>query len=275
MAEKTELVRVGNVDLAYRIKGRGYPVVLIMGLTADMDWWPQAFIEGLAKRHKVLMFDNRGSGRSHAGGLGKFSIEEFACDTIALMDAVGIERSHVLGASMGGMIAQQIAIEFPERVDRLVLSSTSSQVLMSRPPRLRVFVEALNPFGGRVERQRRILEFLFTRDSVKANPEPLEDLEKRFFIAPTNDYNAVRQLIAAMRFDSYRRLPCVKAPTLIIRGDKDPIFPGRDSELMARRIPGASLVAMEDAGHIVINQYPEECLELILDFLNPAAESGS
>lgn len=266
--EKTELVRVGNVDLAYRIKGKGSPIVLIMGLTADMDWWPRKFIDGLAAGHRVLMFDNRGSGRSHAGGLGPFSIEQFARDTVDLMDAVGMKKAHVLGASMGGMIAQQVALEFPERVNHLVLSSTSCGIFFSRPPRARVFVEAVNPLGGRVKRAHRILEFLFTKDFVKENPEPLDDLTTRYFIAPTNDYNAVRQLLAVLRFDSRRQLPCIKSPTLVIRGERDPIFPGRDSEFLAKRICEATLVDVENAGHMVINQYPEMCLELLADFLD-------
>ncbi len=269
--EKTKLIRVGNVDLAYRIKGKGSPVVLIMGLTADMEWWPPTFVDGLAEKHRVLMFDNRGSGRSHAGGLDPFSIQQFVLDTLNLMDAVKIRKAHVLGASMGGMIAQQLALEFPERVDHLILSSTSCGIFFSRPPRLRVFMEGVNPLGGRVKRNRRILEFLFSKDFIKKNPEPLEDLEKRYFIAPTNDYNAVRQLLACLRFDSRRKLPFIKSPTLVISGEKDPIFPGRDSEFMAKRIPDARLVRIEDAGHIVINQYPERCCDLVKEFIEDKA----
>ncbi|MBU1671817.1 MAG: alpha/beta hydrolase [Actinobacteria bacterium] len=271
--EKTELVRIGNVDLAYRVRGKGFPVLLIMGLTADMDWWPPSFVKGLSSSYRVVMFDNRGSGRSHAGGLGPFSIEEFAKDTAGLMRNLGMKRAHVIGLSMGGMIAQQLTLDCPDMVDHLVLSSTSCGVLRSRPPRLDVYLNAINPLGGRTERARRILAMLFSDRFRKANSDVIADLERRYFIAPTNDYNAVRQLIAALRFDCCHRLSEVQSPTLVIRGDSDDIFPGRDADLIAGRIPCSKLVVMKDAGHVVMNQYPEKCLDIILDFLQQAPEA--
>jgi len=118
-------LQVNDIAIYYKIKGNGYPFVLIRGLSSSLDSWPTHSIEEFSKIFKTILFDNRGAGRTSIPK-GKYSSQLMASDTIGLMDALNIKKAHVLGYSMGGCIAQEIAINYPKRVSKLVLASSWS-----------------------------------------------------------------------------------------------------------------------------------------------------
>ncbi len=117
-------VKVDGVNLYYEIHGDGFPLLMIQGLSENVYSWDSPVIDGLSKHLKTVIFDNRGVGRSD-DLVGDLTIESMAADALGLMDALNISQAHILGHSMGGMIAQEIALKFPERVKKLVLCSTS------------------------------------------------------------------------------------------------------------------------------------------------------
>ncbi len=259
-------VRVRDIDICYRTIGKGFPLVMIMGLTANMDWWDPEFINALSKKYHLVLFDNRGAGRTETPP-GEFSIKQFADDTAGLMDALGIERAHILGVSMGGMIAQELALNYPWKVEKLVLCVTfcggdktvyaSSEVL-----------QKLTDLSGTLEeRVRRFLALLFPEEWLSQNPNYLVEFTKRYMIAPTSDANAARQFMATTKFNTYDRLPEIQCPTLVACGSKDILIPPENSRIIAERIPGARLVEFEGAGHAFISQCRDKFLEILFNFL--------
>ncbi len=117
-------VKVNDIEIDYELRGQGFFLVMIMGFAGNMQWWPPALVETLANHYRLLLFDNRGTGKTTSNGW-CYSIQLMAKDTLGLMDALGIQQAHILGVSMGGMIAQEIALNDPERVRQLVLGFTA------------------------------------------------------------------------------------------------------------------------------------------------------
>lgn len=258
--------RVNGIDIAYQMRGEGTPLVMIMGLTATMDWWDPALLNALSKTYRVLIFDNRGAGRSLAPE-GEFSIEQFADDTAGLMDALGIESASVLGYSMGGMIAQELALRHPEKVDRLILLATycggSESVFGSKE----VLMKLADRSGTVDDLVERFLTLMFTRDWIRENRSLLDDFKARYLLAPTSDHAAARQFMATVKFDTSGRLGAVCVPTLVACGAEDILIPPDNSRLIAGKIPGARLIEFPGAGHGFMWQNPEKCLAELTGFL--------
>lgn len=263
--------RIGDLEVAYHIRGKGRPLLLLGGIIENMDWWHEEFLSALAKRFRLVLLDNRGAGRTTERHHGFFTIRRMARDTVGLMDHLGLDEAHVLGVSMGGMVAQQVAIDYPDRVDRLVLTVTSSGALHSRPPRLPVFPKIFDMLGRRAFEVEGTLKTLFPADYVRGHPETIKALEQRYYIAPSSDRDALRQVAAAVLFNSYMKLPRIEAHTLVVRAEKDAIFPGNNSTILFNRIPNSELVDVEGAGHEVYIQCPALGARIVTAFL---ASSG-
>ncbi|MBU1672614.1 MAG: alpha/beta hydrolase [Actinobacteria bacterium] len=262
-----KFMNVDDIDVCYRVAGVGPPLVLIMGLTANMDWWDPDLIDALAERFEVLVFDNRGAGRTVAPEDGDFSCEQFADDTAGLMDALGIQHAHVLGMSMGGMIAQEFALRHPEKLDRLVLCCTFPGGANTVHADREVFKILMDRSGTPEELFERTLTIMFPSAWLETHGEYVEGFKERFLRAPASDHNAVRQFMATVSFDAYDRLPEICAPTLIACGDSDVLIPPVNSRTIGERIPGSRLAEYPGAGHAFINQAREEFLADLLDFL--------
>ena len=261
-----EKTRVGDIDICYQVMGEGHPLVMIMGLTANMDWWDPQLLEDLSSRYRVLIFDNRGAGRTEAPP-GEFTIKQFADDTVGLMEAVGIDRAHVLGVSMGGMIAQELALNYPEKVDKLVLCVTfcgGQESVLATPE---VMAKLVDRSGTDEERMRRTLTLLFPEEWLKENEKYFDEFFERYMRAPITDENALRQFMATTTFSTYDRLPLIDKPTLVACGAEDILIPPENSRILADRIPGAELIAYDGAGHGYINQCREEFTDALVGFL--------
>jgi pimeloyl-ACP methyl ester carboxylesterase len=254
--------RLADIALHYTERGSGRPLLLVPGIPAiASDWAPLA--ERLDGSRRVIAYDNRGSGASGVTPA-PYTCAQLAADAIALLDALEIERADVFGMSLGGMIAQEVALEWPERVDRLVLGCTHCGLdHAARPDRDagRAFAMETDDWP---ERMRALAPFAF---AAGAGPELLGPfVEKK--VADVQDPEGYRgQIAAVLTHDTYERLPQIACPTLIVTGDGDRVIPAASSDVLHERIPGARLEIVAGAGHLFFLERPEESVRLLEDFL--------
>ncbi|MGC2657626.1 MAG: alpha/beta fold hydrolase [Bryobacteraceae bacterium] len=251
-----------GVRLYWEERGAGPPLLMIMGLSFTLEMWHRLAPE-LALHYRLILFDNRGMGRSDVPK-GRFSIPQMAQDATAVMDAAGIEAAHVLGASMGGMIAQELALRYPSRILSLMLGCTSHGGLISRWPdfRFRPPKDALS--ADRLRRERSLNDLLYAESTMRQLIE--EDLIVRAACRWTRE-GFLKQFAAILLWSSYWRLPRIQAPTLVVHGEEDHLIPPSNGRTVARRIPGARFVSIPHAGHVMMTDQPQRCTAEILKFL--------
>lgn len=236
-------VRVGSLTMHYEAIGKGEPLILISGLGNDSRSW-RAQAPQLASMYRVIAFDNRGSGRTDAPD-GPYSIAVMAEDTVSLMEALGIRRAHIMGVSMGGYIAQEVAINYPERVAGLVLATTSPGPYLIKTSILLPWVkEALGHLPPLTIFQL-MLPFMFN-DACFESPEVLEMAVAMIARgSPGPPQVLARQMIACVEYNARHRMGRISAPTLVIAGSDDPFVPLSLSEELAQGIPGARLCLID------------------------------
>ena len=242
--------------------GDGPPLLLVPGIPAiSSDWFP--FADRLKERSRVVVYDNRGSGRSDAPP-GPYSIAQLAGDVIAVLHALGIERAHVFGVSTGGMIAQELAIGFPDRVERLVLGSTHASTKDAVRPRREVSLAFASETDDWAERMRALAPFAF---APGVDPQLLARFidKKSGDVQPDHGYRG--QIAAFLAHDAVDRLASLEQPTLVIAGSQDQIIPAENSKVLCERIPGARLELIDNAGHLFFIEEAEQTLEVLDAFL--------
>ena len=244
--------------------GSGPPVLLIMGLSFTLEMWFRV-VPHLTKSYRVVLFDNRGIGRSDVPR-GPYTIPTLASDAEAVLDAAGIPAAHVLGASMGGMVAQELALRSPERVLSLMLGCTSYSGLFSKWPDFRKGPNQLAWFrASRQEREWAMRHMLYAAGTLEKLIE--EDIGIRCQCSWT--YKGVlSQFAGILLWSSYRRLPRIKVPTLVVHGAEDHLLPPENGRIVASRIPHACFVLLPHAGHILITDQPELTMRHLLQFLD-------
>ena len=261
------LTRTTPVSLYHEVVGEGPPVCLINGYRLSGAAWPEAFIDRLSMRCSVISFDNRGTGRSDKPDVG-YEFGNQARDVIGLLDDLGLPRAHLLGFSMGGAIAQEAAIWHADRVDRLILFATFCGGIWAEPAPLSVISRILVTEGlSAEEAARQAWPVTYSPDYLAANAAAVEQQMRRELEYPTPTFVARRQTEALRKFDSYRRLPRIRATTLVATGTHDVLVKPRNAAILAARIPSARLASLADLGHRAIWEAPEEMAELIGDFL--------
>jgi 3-oxoadipate enol-lactonase len=254
--------QLGELELHYVERGSGPALLLLPGIPAiASDWAPLA--ERLSGSRRVIAYDNRGSGASTVTPA-PYTCAQLAADAVALLDELGIERADVFGMSLGGMIAQELALGWPGRVNRLVLGCTHCGLEhAARPEREagRAFALETDDWA---ERMRALAPFAFA-DGADG------ELLSRFVEKKSRDVQDPEgyrgQIAAALAHDTYGRLPQIDCPTLILTGDGDRVIPGASSEVLHERIPGSRLEVVQGAGHLFFLERPEESLRLLEDFL--------
>jgi 3-oxoadipate enol-lactonase len=268
MKRTSHETEINGVNIHYRLYGHGEPLVLIMGLGGNADWWDEDFLKPLAERFQVITFDNRGAGRSGRSAV-PLSIVQMASDTIGLMDHLGLASAHILGFSMGGMIAQETACTYPERVRRLMLICTycggEERVPASPEVQRALYLPRDNISAEDMARGMCLL--LFPNDFIKNNPRKISDMVEDLIIAPIESDSYFGQLEAANSWSIYPRLRDLRHPTLIITGGHDVVIPPQNSRILAEAIPNSRLVEIPEAGHQVTSMFPERVAQLVLDFL--------
>ncbi len=261
-------VKVDGVNLYYEIHGDGFPLVMIQGLSENVYWWDSPVIDGLSKHLKTVIFDNRGVGRSD-DLVGDLTIESMAADALGLMDALNISQAHILGHSMGGMIAQELALKFPERVKKLVLCSTSCGGSKAEPssPETQKILTKLS-FKGHTRRLvDEAMPHIFTKKFMDENPEFIEKKIDDLLIIPTGPTTFKAQMGSWMRYNSYRKLKEMNIPTLIIHGKQDILVPPSNGDLLATKIPNAEIVYFDSNAHMIHTEEPDKFDEVLLKFL--------
>lgn len=261
-------IPIRDITTYYEEAGSGDPLILVMGLSGDIQAWAlQA--PTLAKHFRVITFDNRGAGRTSAPDKPQ-SIVGMADDLAALMDHLGIPKAHVLGWSMGGYIAQEFAIKYPARVDRLVLVTTAANIDGYGRAVLTSWMNAKRSNLSREQWYRFTAPYLYS-------PALLDDAP-RFEAAIANgannpyaqqDHAFIRQAEACLAFDASDRLASIKAPTLVVGSKDDILVPPRNSEKLASLLPGSTLKILQ-GGHVGLIEYPKEYNSAFLGFLGVA-----
>jgi len=259
-------VKAQGIDLYYEVHGAGYPLVLIRGLGSNADHW-YCQRPAFSPCYSVVTFDNRGIGRSEGPDV-PYTISMMAGDTVGLMDAIGISRAHILGISMGGMIAQEIALTYPQRVRGLILACThcgGDRAVRPAEEIARAFIEYI--FTGSQEAAQNIPRCLFTERTLREAPEVVkryQEISSRF--PPTPD-TMIRQWKAIQAHDTWEDLARVQAPTLVLSGSDDVLVPPENSKILADRIPNAQLQVIEGGGHQFLVEEADAFNRAVLEFL--------
>ncbi|MFR9728866.1 alpha/beta fold hydrolase [Saccharopolyspora sp. MS10] len=246
--------------LDYRVAGpAGAPgLLLLAGQANSQRWWDTAR-QDFEGRFRTVTFDYRGTGATTAPE-GDWSTRSFASDAAAVLRAAGFDRAHVYGTSMGGRVAQWLAIEHPELVDRLVLGCTTPGGAHAVERDQRVRRSLLNPDSG--QRRRALFELMYSAawSGVPERSPVLGD--------PTMTPAATRlHLRASARHDAWERLPDITAPTLVLHGSDDLLAPVVNAELLAGRIPDATATIFPGARHAYFDELRPEASELVVRFL--------
>ena len=269
-------IKVRDIEMYYEIRGEGHPLLLIMGFLGNADCWdPLYLIPNLVDRFKLILFENRGSGRTDFGNPGEdFTIRLMADDTAALLDALGIEHAYVLGYSRGGMIAQELAINYPEKVDKLILTSAycggkESALFPNQATEAIINIaSALDEKGGwDHEIANMYMPNIFTDEYMVENPGGADVAIELILTAPTSLETLSKQFFAMSDFDVCNHLPEIVAPTLIIAGEKDRYVPPENAAILTKRIPGSKVMYLEKSGH-QLEEESEQATEAIIEFLS-------
>jgi len=260
-------IRVNDIQMYYEVNGEGFPLIMIMGLGANLDWWDPRMIQALSKNFKTVMFDNRGAGRTEVSDK-NYTSRLFADDTAGLMDALSVSRAYVLGISMGGMIAQELAINYPEKVEKLVLCSTACGGKETVMPSEEVLVSNMRAGSAASpeESAGMFVSICLTKEFMDKNSYFVESMTKRILRAPISPEAFQRQTNAVMAFSSFDRLSGIKAPTLVLAGKRDVLIPPENGSILAKAIPSAKFVLLERSAHGLAEDI-EEATNAITEFL--------
>ena len=234
------VIKANHIQMYYEIHGRGFPLLLIMGLKRNTEWWYRQ-IPALSRHFRVIAFDNRGAGRSDKPEM-DYSIGMFADDAAGLMDALGIGRTHVLGISMGGYIAQELAIRRPDLLQGLVLGCTScggEKAVMMQEETRKAYIA--NEGLTDMEILRKDMHIYFSDEFIADHPKLIEQFVRISLrhVQPPEAF--FRQYRACLGHDTAERLVNIDAPTLIIAGDDDHLVPSENAFILKELMPHATL----------------------------------
>jgi pimeloyl-ACP methyl ester carboxylesterase len=263
---------VNGIKIAYGVLGSGPPLVLIMGYRLSSLAWPLDFIEALAEKFTVVLFDNRGTGASDKPTIG-YEISNMARDVSGLLDHLEIARTNILGYSMGGAIAQEFVRQFPDRVLGLVLCATmcgGPRATYAPPSVVKVMreLDGLTP----EEIARQIWSVTYAPGYLESHRELAENQMRREIAAPTPLHAADLQYQAFAEFDCSKALPNIRVPTLVMTGDLDRLVAPQNSKFIAGLIPGARLIVIPGCGHRMMWEATDECVGFVTKFLTGVAE---
>ena len=244
-------VNVDGVNIFYETQGQGEPMMLIMGYGHHSLHWG-ALTKEFAKQYQVITLDNRGVGRSDKPDA-PITIAMMADDACKVLDALSISKANVFGVSMGGMIAQEFALNHSDRLLNLILGCThcgGSHIVIPDESAMKLLfdfehLKSLTP----EQRSMEVFKFFCTEEFIDAHPEAFRHYHKvtNDYVIPNHTFQ--RQAEAIMKYDTWGRLPQIKAPTMIITGTADRLIPFKNSEILEERIPGAELVLLQEKRH--------------------------
>jgi 3-oxoadipate enol-lactonase len=273
--------KIGDVELYHEEHGTGDPLLCIMGFATDSTGW-MLQLPAFAERYRTVVFDNRGVGRSEKPA-GAYTIHEMADDAAGLLDHLKIDRAHVLGLSMGGMIAQELVLRHPDRVRALVLAATFPEPdvetetqrkliftqmggSITEAGEMRIDFTAFNPLMF----FQHLLPLVFNASFIQSE---LPKLMQMFSGALQYGFSieaVMGQMQAVMAHRATDRLATITAPTLVLTGDADRLISPANSDVLARSIPGAKLVRIPGGSHGFNIEMPDLFNREVLGFLASA-----
>jgi 3-oxoadipate enol-lactonase len=267
----TRYARNGDLRIAYTLHAPIFAIrrpwlVLVHGLGFDRAGW-EPILAALRRHFRLVLIDNRGSGDSDPAPA-QFQVTQMASDVIAVLDHAGIARAHVLGISLGGMIAQELAAEHPDRVDALVLAATTPGSPHGYPipgPSMALF--AVSPFLSADAKLRRHAVNALSTGTARHRPELVEDLVAHVAARPTSPHVASAQAIAGAGYASRHGPGAIQARTLVLHGDADTVVDPRNARILAGRIPDAELLLFPNLGHLLYWEDPEAFGAAVTSFL--------
>jgi len=263
--------KVGDIKIYYETHGNGEPLVIISGCGTDSSTWLAQAQDGLSSKYHVITFDNRGTGRSDKPDT-PYTMRMMAADVAGLLDSIGIEAAHILGYSMGGVIAQEFALAYPARTLTLILSCAypagAPDVVLPEPQIMGLMFdpETINRLTP-LEWSGKLLACMCSQEFLDKHPHLVNEIEARISKYPTPLHGIMRQVEAMLTARTYDRLSRIKAPTLVIGGTADRITPSENLRLLASKIPNAELVILENLGHGMFIEGAEQANRAILAFL--------
>ncbi|MGA9942206.1 MAG: alpha/beta hydrolase [Nitrososphaeraceae archaeon] len=276
-------VHVGDIDVAYKMLGKGDPILLFNGASDGMDAWDPSFPRILSSNHTVIAFDSRGLGNTTTGSK-PYTYQQLANDSAGLLDALKIQRADVMGYSLGSYIAQQLAIMYPDKVNSLVLvgSSCGGKDHTPKPPEFlklqsEIVNKSLNNVSISQEEMKGLVSASLGSGWIRLQPESLENIptlqQAKPGLSPdamNNQYNVGKHWEDNPNWSgACDELTKTARPTLVITGTDDNNYqPHVNSLKIVEKIPGAWLVQIKDAGHAVMDQYPEEIGKIVNTFLS-------
>jgi pimeloyl-ACP methyl ester carboxylesterase len=263
-------VRVNDAEIYYEVHGEGQPIVFLSETACDGEVWKIYQVPEFSKDHRVIIHDYRGTGQSSKPSM-NYTTQIFAKDTVALMDYLKVEDAIVVGHSMGGRVAQVLALDYPSRVKKLVLASTGSHYPQTKGLPLKICKEMIEWGYEKYERDHSILVG-FTDEFVKKHPDRVERYLKVRMqnLCPVEFY--LRHLLARQSHDTSGRLKDIRQPTLILVGDDDrnmtsEINHRMSSDILAKEIPNARLVILPNERHSYFFANPDAAHKIIRDFI--------
>ena len=286
-------VHVGDIDIAYKMLGKGDPVLLFNGASDGMDAWDPSFLEGLSSNHMVIAFDTRGIGNTTTGSK-PYTYQQLANDSAGLLDALKIPKADVMGYSLGSYIAEQLAIMFPDKVNSLLLvaSSCGGKDHTPKPPEFiklqsDIVNKSLNNVSISHEEMKELVSASLGSGWIRLHPESLDipaNITTLQQLKPglppeiaNNQNNVGKHWEDNPNWSgACDELAKLAKPTLVITGTDDNMYqPHVNSLKIVEKIPGAWLVQIEDAGHAVMDQYPEEIAKILNTFLSSTSTTPS
>jgi pimeloyl-ACP methyl ester carboxylesterase len=283
MSDRERRVRSGDAELCTETFGRrgDPPVLLIMGQTASMLWWPDAFVERVAAAGRfVVRYDHRDTGRStsYEPGRPPYTADDLVADAVAVLDGHGLERAHVVGMSMGGGLAQRVALEHPDRVATLTAISTSPVGVEAELPGPRPeYLAHAAAFESLDWSDTEALTALLVCDAraLAGTRHPFDEAAARELIArdlarARNAASMLNHTLLSGGEDHGARAAAIAAPTLVVHGEADPIFPLAHGEALAAAVPGARLVVIPGGGHELHAADLDRIADAIIAHIEPA-----
>jgi 3-oxoadipate enol-lactonase len=269
-------VAVAGTELHCERRGNGAPLLLIHGLGANLTHWGEPFLAALEGDFELLLYDHRGVGRS-APAQGAVTVGGLADDALALLDALGVDDAHVLGVSLGGMVAQELALAAPQRVRTLTLGCTSCGGTQSKPTAAEV-VQRLTAAVLSRDRERMLRTGfeLVVSHGYATDPAHYAAFAEAAERYPATVPALLAQQAALDAHDTYARLRGLRVATLVIHGSDDELMAAINGDLVASLIPGARLERLDGVGHLFFWEQPERSAELVREFaLSAGVPSGS
>src|SRR5215204_7780319 len=282
-------VQVGDIETAYKMLGKGDPILIYNGASDGMDAWDPSLLTNLSSNHTVIVFDSRGLGNTTMGSK-PYTYQQLANDAAGLLDALKIPKADVMGYSLGSYIAQQIAIMYPDKVNTLTLvgSSCGGKDHTPKPAEFlklqaEVVNKSLNNISISQEEMKELVAASVGTGWIKLHPEVLENIptlqQAKPGLSPeamNNQNNVGKHWEDNPNWSSAcDELAKLAIPTLVITGTDDNRYqPHVNSLKIAEKIPGAWLVQIKNAGHAVMDQYPEEMGKIINTFLSTTAQTN-